>query len=120
MQYANNRVQFGQPIGRFQDIAFTLAGMALDIQATRWLTYHAAWLYDRGDRCNKEAAMAKLFGSEMAQRVTEKAMQIHAAYGQPNDSPIQRYFRDARLGTVAEGTSQIQKLVISREIGVGY
>ena len=117
--YANERVQFGQTIGKFQEIAFMLAGMALDIEASRWLTYYAAWLYDQGEKCVKEAAMAKLFASEMAQRVTEKALQIHGAYGFTNDSPIQRYFRDARLGTITEGTSQIQKLIISREIGVG-
>ncbi|HLE80362.1 MAG TPA: acyl-CoA dehydrogenase family protein [Dehalococcoidia bacterium] len=119
LEYAKNRKQFGQPIGKFQSIAFKLARMALDIEAARWLVYHAAWLYDAGKRCRKEAAMAKLFNSEAAQRVTGEAMQIHGGYGFTTDSPIQRYFRDARLGTTVEGTSEIQQLVISREIGAG-
>ena len=118
LDYAKNRKQFGQPIGKFQSIAFKLARMALDIEAARWLVYHAAWLYDAGKRCGKEAAMAKLFNSEAAQRVTGEAMQIHGGYAFTTDSPIQRYFRDARLGTTVEGTSEIQQLVISREIGV--
>lgn len=119
LEYAKDRKQFGQPIGKFQSIAFKLARMALDIEAARWLVYHAAWLYDAGKRCRKEAAMAKLFTSEAAQRITGEAMQIHGGYGFTTDSPIQRYFRDARLGTTVEGTSEIQQLVISREIGVG-
>src|SRR3990170_1609469 len=119
LEYAKNRKQFGQPIGKFQSIAFKLARMALDIEAARWLVYHAAWLYDAGKRCGKEAAMAKLFTSEAAQRITGEAMQIHGGYGFTTDSPIQRYFRDARLGTTVEGTSEIQQLVISKEIGVG-
>lgn len=119
LEYAKDRKQFGQPIGKFQSIAFKLARMALDIEAARWLAYHAAWLYDAGKRCMKEAAMAKLFASEAAQRITGEAIQIHGGYGFTTDSPIQRYFRDARLGTTVEGTSEIQQLVISREIGVG-
>lgn len=119
LEYAKDRKQFGQPIGRFQSIAFKLARMALDIEAARWLVYHAAWLYDAGKRCGKEAVMAKLFNSEMAQRVTGEAMQIHGGYGFTTDSPIQRYFRDARLGITVEGISEIQQLVISGEIGVG-
>ena len=119
LQYAQNRRQFGRPIGNFQAIAFKLARMALDLEAARWLVYRAAWLHDQGVRCVKEAAMAKLFASEMAQRVTGEAMQIHGGYGFTTDSPIQRYYRDARLGTTVEGTSEIQQVVISREIGVG-
>lgn len=119
LQYSKDRKQFGQPIGKFQDIAFTLATMAVNIDAARWLVYHAAWLFDQGKKCLKEAATAKLFAGEMAQRVTSDAMQIHGGYGFSTDSPIQRYFRDARLFTTVEGTSQIQKVVISREIGAG-
>jgi alkylation response protein AidB-like acyl-CoA dehydrogenase len=118
LDYAKQRKQFGQPIGKFQAIAFKLARMALDIEAARWLVYRAAWLYDQGRRHAKEASMAKLLTSEMAQRVTAEAMQIHGGYAFTTDSPIQRYFRDARLGTTVEGTSEIQQLVISREIGV--
>lgn len=118
LRYSRERQQFGQPIGKFQSIAFKLARMAIDIEATRWLVYHAAWLYDEGRKCTKEASMAKLFSTEMAERVTYEAMQIHGGYGFIANSPVQRYFRDARVGTVAEGTSEIHQLVISREIGL--
>jgi alkylation response protein AidB-like acyl-CoA dehydrogenase len=119
LQYAQDRKQFGQPIGKFQAVSFKLARMAMDLEATRWLVYHAAWLHDQGKKCLKEAAMAKLFASEMTQRVTGDAMQIHGGYGFTTESPIQRYFRDARLGTTVEGTSEIQQRIISKEIGVG-
>jgi len=119
LSYAKERKQFGQAIGRFQSIAFMLADMALQIQAARWLVYHAAWLYDSGKKCLKEASMAKLYATEMGVRVTGCAMQIHGGYSFTSDSPVQRYNRDAQVGTVVEGTSEIQRLVISREIGVG-
>lgn len=119
LAYAKDRKQFGQAIGKFQSIAFMLADMAVQIQAARWLVYHSAWLYDGGKKCLKEASMAKLFATEMAVRVADCAMQIHGGYSFTSDSPIQRYSRDARVGLVVEGTSEIQRLVISREIGVG-
>ena len=118
LKYGQERVQFGQPIAKFQTNAFKLARMAMDIEAARWLIYYAAWLYDQNKPYVKEAAMAKLFASEVATRVTTEAMQIHGGYGMMEESVVQRYFRDARMSPITEGTSEIQQLVISREIGI--
>jgi alkylation response protein AidB-like acyl-CoA dehydrogenase len=118
LKYAQERVQFGQPIAKFQTNSFKLARMALDIEAARWLIFYAAWLYDQNKPHIKEAAMAKLFASEVAVRVTTEAMQIHGGYGLTEESVVQRYFRDSRMSTITEGTSEIQQLVISREIGI--
>ncbi|MCX6001601.1 MAG: acyl-CoA dehydrogenase family protein [Chloroflexi bacterium] len=118
LSYANDRVQFGQTIGSFQANAFKLARMAMEINAARWMIYQAAWLYDQGKPHTKEAAMAKLFASEAAIHTSTEALQINGGYGLMDDSIAQRYFRDARLGTVTEGTSEIQLRVIAREIGV--
>ncbi|MBM3119412.1 MAG: acyl-CoA dehydrogenase [Chloroflexi bacterium] len=118
LKYAQERVQFGQPIAKFQANAFKLARMAMDIEAARWLIYYAAWLYDQNKPHVKEAAMAKLFASEVSTRVTMEAMQIHGGYGLMEESVVQRYFRDSRMSTITEGTSEIQQLVISREIGI--
>lgn len=118
LAYANERVQFGQPIAKFQANAFKLARMALQIEAAKWLTYYSAWLFDQGKEHRKEAAMAKLFASEAAVYVTTESMQIHGGYGLMEESVAQRYFRDARLATITEGTSEIQQLVISRELGI--
>ncbi len=118
IKYAHERVQFGQPIYKFQVNAFKLARMALDIEAARWLIFYAAWLYDQNKPHIKEAAMAKLFASEVAVSVTTEAMQIHGGYGLTEESVIQRYFRDSRMSTITEGTSEIQQLVISRELGL--
>jgi alkylation response protein AidB-like acyl-CoA dehydrogenase len=118
LKYAQERVQFGQPIAKFQTNSFKLARMALDIEAARWLIFYAAWLYDQNKPHIREAAMAKLFASEVAVRVTTEAMQIHGGYGLTEESVVQRYFRDSRMSTITEGTSEIQQLVISREIGI--
>jgi len=118
VKYSNERVQFGQPIGKFQAISFKLARMAMQLEAARCLTYYAAWMYDQKRRCLKEASMAKLFASEVVIDVTAEAMEIHGGYGYMMDSPIQRYYRDARLYPITEGTSEIMHVVISREIGV--
>lgn len=118
MKYAQERVAFGQPIFKNQAIAFKLARMATNIEAARWMSYRAAWLMDQGKESLKEASMAKLFASEMAVEVANEAMQIHGGVAFGMESPIQRYFRDSRLFTVTEGTSEIQQLVISREIGL--
>jgi butyryl-CoA dehydrogenase len=118
LAYANDRVQFGQTIGSFQANAFKLARMAMEIEAARWMIYRAAWLFDNGRPHLREAAMAKLFASEAAIHTTVEALQINGGYGLMEDSIAQRYFRDARLGTVTEGTSEIQLRVIAREIGV--
>lgn len=118
LKYAQERVQFGQPVAKFQTNAFKLARMAMDIEAARWLMYYAAWLYDQGKPHIKEAAMSKLFASEVAVRVTTEALQINGGYGLTEEATAQRYFRDARLATITEGTSEIQQVVISREIGI--
>ena len=118
LKYSQERVQFGQPIAKFQATQFKLARMAMELEAARWLGFRAGYMFDQGQRSIKEAAMAKLFASEVVLRITSEAMQIHGGYGYMLDSPVQRYFRDARLYTVTEGTSEIQHLVIAREIGL--
>ena len=118
LSYAQQREQFDQPIYKFQVNSFKLAKMATDIEAARWLIYRAAWLYDQGTRRFKEASMAKLFVSEVATRVTTEAMQIHGGVALMAESPVHRYFRDARLATIGDGTSEIQQIVISRGLGL--
>ncbi len=118
LQYAKDRKQFGQPIGKFQAIAFKLTRMATELEAARWLLYRVAWLYDQGDECRKEAPMTKFFSSDMAIRVAEEAMRIHAGAGYLAESRIQRYFRDAILYHTTEGTTEVQQLIIARELGL--
>lgn len=114
--YAKQRVQFGKPIAEHQAIRFMLADMTTEIEAARHLVYHAAYLSDRGRPYTKEASMAKLYASEMAMRVTSKALQIHGGYGFLKSFPAERYLRDAKLCEIGEGTSEIQRLIISREL----
>lgn len=116
LAYAKEREQFGQPIANFQAIGFKLADMATDIEAAKLLTYQAADLKDQGKSVNKESAMAKLFASETAVRVANEAVQIFGGYGYTKDYPVEKFYRDAKLCTIGEGTSEIQKLVISRQI----
>jgi alkylation response protein AidB-like acyl-CoA dehydrogenase len=111
--YAGRRVQFGRPIGEFQAIRFKLAEMATEIEAARQLTYFVATEADSRRRCDRESSMAKLFASEMAERVTSAALQIHGGYGYTKDFAIERYWRDARLTKIFEGTSEIQMRIIS-------
>jgi len=118
LDYAKQRKQFGQPIGKFQAIAFKLSTLATQIEAARSLLYRVAWLYDQGNECRKEAPMVKFFCSELAIRAAEEAMRIHAGAGYLAESVIQRYFRDAILTHTTEGTTEIQELVISRELGL--
>ncbi|MFC2060164.1 acyl-CoA dehydrogenase family protein [Chloroflexota bacterium] len=118
LDYARQRVQFGQPIYKFQANSFKISRMAMEIEAARWFMYRAAWLYDQGARRFKEAAMVKLFASEVCQRVTAEAMQVHGGVALMSESPVQRYFRDSRRGTILDGTSEIQQVVISRAIGL--
>lgn len=118
LAYVQQREQFGQPIYKFQATGFKLARMATEIEAARWLMYRAAWLYDQGNRRFKEASMAKLYASEVVQRVTSEAMQIHGGVAIMSESPVQRYFRDARRATITEGTTEIQQMIISRAIGL--
>jgi butyryl-CoA dehydrogenase len=113
LEYSTQREQFGRPIGDFQAIQFYLADMSTEIDAARLLTWKAAWAKGSGRRFSLEAAQAKLFASEMAQRVTSKALQIHGGYGYIREYNVERYFRDARIAEIYEGTSEIQKMVIS-------
>ena len=116
LAYAKEREQFGQPIANFQGISFKLADMATDIEAAKLLTYQAADLKDTGKPVTKESAMAKLFASETAVRVANEAVQIFGGYGYTKDFPVEKFYRDAKLCTIGEGTSEIQKIVISRQI----
>ena len=116
LQYSKERHQFNQPISKFQGIAFKLADMATKIEAARLLTYRAGDLKNKGFEVNKESAMAKLFASEVAVDVANDCVQIFGGYGYTKDFPAEKYYRDAKLCTIGEGTSEIQKLVISRAI----
>ena len=114
--YSRERMQFDKPIGEHQSIANLLADMHTQINAARLLTLHAARLRSAGQPCLSEASQAKLFASEMAERVCSKALQVHGGYGYLEDFPVQRYYRDARITQIYEGTSEIQRLVIAREL----
>jgi acyl-CoA dehydrogenase len=115
-EYAGERQAFGQAIRDFQGVGFKLADMATQLEAARLLTYRAAWLKDQSKRVTKEASMAKLFASEAASFITHAAVQIFGGYGYSADYPVERYFRDARVTEIYEGTSEIQRLVISRQL----
>ncbi len=116
VDYAKQREQFGKPIAQFQAVQHMIADMAKDIDAARLLTYQAAWMKDQGEKTTRQSAMAKLFASEVAVRVTNDALQIFGGYGYVKDYPAEKYFRDAKLCTIGEGTSEIQRLVIAREL----
>jgi alkylation response protein AidB-like acyl-CoA dehydrogenase len=116
LKHAKERVQFGRPIVKFQTIAFKLADMALKVELARNLLYKACWLKDTGKPFAKEAAMAKLYCSEVAKEVADEAVQIHGGYGLMKEYDIERFYRDQRLLQIGEGTSEIQRLVISRHI----
>jgi alkylation response protein AidB-like acyl-CoA dehydrogenase len=116
LQYSKERHQFNQPISKFQGIAFKLADMATKIEAAKLLTFRAADLKNRGKDVNKESAMAKLFASEVAVETANEGVQIFGGYGFTKDFPAEKYYRDAKLCTIGEGTSEIQKLVISRSV----
>ena len=116
LQYSKEREQFNQPISQFQGIAFKLADMATEIEAASLLTYSAAARKDRGENVNLESAMAKLYASEVAVRTANEGVQIFGGYGYTKDYPAEKYYRDAKLCTIGEGTSEIQKLVIARAL----
>jgi short-chain 2-methylacyl-CoA dehydrogenase len=118
MNYARNRNQFGKPISKFQVNAFKLADMATKIELARNLLYHATWLKDKGQSYAKEAAMAKLYCSEIAKEIADESLQIHGAYGLMREYDIERFYRDQRLLQIGEGTSEILRLVISRHLGL--
>ncbi len=114
--YARERKQFGRPIGSFEGVAFMVADMATEIDAARALVWRAAWLKDQGRDYSTAAAEAKLFASEVSQRATNNAVQIHGGYGYVEEYKVERYLRDAKLTEIGEGTSQIQRLVIGRKV----
>jgi alkylation response protein AidB-like acyl-CoA dehydrogenase len=117
IKYAKQRKQFGQPISEFQAIQFKLADMATEVEAARLLVYQAAWLAGKKDvRFTRESSMAKLFASEVAVRVANECVQIHGGYGFIKDYPAEKFYRDVKLCTIGEGTSEIQKLVIARQL----
>ena len=114
--YAFERKQFGRPIGTFQSIRWKLVDNAARVEAGRLLTYRAAWLKDQGRRTTLESSMAKLYASEIAVRVSEDCVQIHGGYGFVKDYPAEKFFRDVKLTTIGEGTSEVQRLVIARQL----
>ena len=116
LKYSKQRKQFGRPISEFQSIQNKLADMATEIEAARLLTYRAGWMKDQGQRVTKESSMAKLFASEIAVRATNEAVQIHGGNGFTKDYPVEKFYRDVKLCTIGEGTSEIQRLVIARQL----
>ena len=118
LEYAKQRKQFGRPIGKFQAIQWMLSDMATDIDAARLLVFRAADMEDKEIPFTKEASMAKLFASEMAMRATVKGMQVLGGYGYTTDYPLERYYRDIKLCCIGEGTSEVQRMVIARQLGL--
>ena len=116
LRYSKLRKQFGRPISEFQAIQHKLVDMAMEIDAARLLNYRAAWMLDRGKRVTRESSMAKLFASEAAVRIAGEAVQIHGGYGFIKDYPVEKFYRDVKLCTIGEGTSEIQRLVIARQL----
>ncbi len=113
VKYSKERIQFGKPIGTFQAVQWMIADMATDVEASRFLTYHAAWCYDQGMPYSKEAAMAKLFASETATRQTDRAIQVHGGIGYIKGTKVERLYRDAKITEIYEGTSEVMRMVIS-------
>ena len=118
IKYSHERETFGRPLAKHQAIRFKLATMATKVEAAKALAYKAAWLYATGQPCVKEASMAKYFSAEVADEVTREAVQIHGGYGYVKDYPVERYYRDAKLASITEGTSEIQQLIIGKELGL--
>jgi butyryl-CoA dehydrogenase len=116
VRYVSERKQFGRPIASFQGVHFALADMATEIEAAKQLVYHAAWLKQHGHPFKKEAAMAKLYASELCMRATTKAVQLHGGYGYTTEYPVERMMRDAKICEIGEGTSEIQRVVIARQL----
>ncbi len=116
LRYTTTRKQFGKPVASFQGVHFALADMATEIEAAQHLVYHAAWLKQHGRPFKREAAMAKLYASELAMRATTKAVQLHGGYGYTTDYPVERMMRDAKICEIGEGTSEIQRIVIARQL----
>ncbi len=116
ISYAKERIQFGRPISQFQGIRWMIADMATQVEAAKLLTFNAAAMKDRGEDFTEAVSMAKLFASETANKVAYKAVQIHGGYGYIKDFPVERYYRDARVFTIYEGTSEIQRKVIANHV----
>jgi alkylation response protein AidB-like acyl-CoA dehydrogenase len=116
LRYSKERQSFGKPIASYEAIQWKLAEAAANIQSSRLMVYYAAWLKDQGKPFSKEAAMAKMLASEMAECVCRDAIQVHGGYGYSREYPVERIYRDARLMTIGEGTSEVQRLVIARHI----
>ena len=116
LKYSKSRKQFGRPISEFQAIQFKLADMATGIEAARLMVHRAAYLKNQGKRITRESAMAKLFASEVAVKVCDEALQIHGGYGFIKDYPVEKFYRDVKLCTIGEGTSEIQRMVIARQL----
>ncbi|MCP4666798.1 MAG: acyl-CoA dehydrogenase, partial [Deltaproteobacteria bacterium] len=114
--YAKERVQFNKPISQFQGIRWMIADMATQLEAARLMTFNAAAMRDRGENYSAAASMAKVFASEMANRLAYQALQIHGGYGYIKEFPVERYYRDARVFTIYEGTSEIQRKVIANHV----
>lgn len=118
LQYSKEREAFGRPISKFQAISFKLADMAMKVETARLIVYKAAWLYSNGKKCLKEASMAKLYAAEIVQDVATECVQVLGGYGYSVEYLAERYYRDAKLASLTEGTSEIQRIVISRELGI--
>jgi short-chain 2-methylacyl-CoA dehydrogenase len=118
LAYAKSREQFGRPIGRFQAVQFKLADMATEIEAARSLVWKAAWLKDQGRPFAQQAAIAKLYTGELARRVCNESLQVHGGYGFMDEYPISRFYRDAKVLEIGEGTNEVQRLVIARGLGL--
>jgi alkylation response protein AidB-like acyl-CoA dehydrogenase len=116
LAYTSERQQFGRPIAAFQGVHFALADMATEVEAAKHLVFHGAWLKQHGHPYKQEAAMAKLYASELAMRATTKAVQLHGGYGYTTDYPVERMMRDAKICEIGEGTSEIQRIVIARQL----
>ena len=116
VSYAQTRKAFGQPIANFQGVQFPIADMATDLEAARLLVYNAARLKDAGENFVKEAAMAKYFSALVAERVTSKSIEIYGGYGYTKDYPVEKYFRDAKIGKIYEGTSNMQLATIAKQL----
>jgi alkylation response protein AidB-like acyl-CoA dehydrogenase len=114
--YSKQRVQFGKPVINHQAVGFRLADIDTELEAARWLTYHAAWLSERPGRISRTSAQAKLFASETANRIAALAVQVHGGYGYSREYPVERLYRDARVTTIYEGTSEVQRMVIARAL----
>ena len=116
LQYAKERVQFDQPIANFQAIQWMLADGYTELDAARLLTYRAAFLEDQGKKIPMESAMAKLFASELAVRASSMAVQVHGGYGFTKDYPVEKFYRDSKLATIGEGTSEVQRWIIAHKV----